>query len=466
MKKRVFFIITTVIAVSLIGFFAFTKGKKKEEAKLVTIYQIKTIDFENIVNAKGKIQAKDLRKLYVTTSQKVLKMNKKIGDKVTEGEVILTFDSDYRIKLTREVEILKLDIANARLSLENLNISANELNILENENNLTNSEFKREKILSEMEIYEEELNNSKTKLDLCKKELKQKEELLNSGGISQNEYRKYLDAKTVSAEEYRRKKMTFENLKKDLNSSEKEINLAKKNLNFAEEKAGENKKTKNNQIQQEINSIKKLELQLLTRTDELNKLKDQLISPVTGTILTMVAEENYKVDPEKAVVEIADISQQKVIVEIPTYELKGVAVGQKVRVNSDLLDKALNATVTKIIALAKEIQKNGVTDNVVEVEMILDENSELLRPGYEVKANIIKASKKNAFVIPAIALLRENEKNYVYVVTKENKVEKKEVKLGLENITELEISGVKAGEKIITNLNPDIKAGDLVQIEG
>lgn len=466
MKKRVIFVILAVIIISLVSFFAFTKGKTKDEAKLVTSYEVKAMDFENIVSSKGKIEAKDMRKLYVATMQKVLKMHKKVGDKVEEGEVILSFDGDYRTKLVREIEILKLDIANAKLALENMNISANELNVLENENNLSNIEFKREKISSEINLSQLELNNSKEKLDLAIKELKQREELLNSGGISQNEYRKYLDTKKTLEEDYNRKQMAYSNLKKDLDLSQKEINLAKKNLNYAKEKVGENKKVKNNQIQQEINSLKKLELQLLTRLDELNKLQDVLVSPVTGTILAMVAEENYKVDTEKPVAEVADISQQKVKVELPTYELKGVSVGQKVRVNSDLLDKPLNATVTKIIALAKEVQKNGVTDNVVEVEMILDEINSTLRPGYEVKVEIIKANKKNAFVIPTVAVLREDNKNYVFVINKENKLEKKEIKIGMENIVDVEVTGLKVGDKIVTNLSPDIQTGDLVKVEG
>ena len=466
MKKKVIFIILAVIIVSLVGFLAFTKREKKEEAKSVTSFEVKARDFENIVSSKGKIEAKDMRKLYVATLQKVMKMNKKIGDKVEKGEVILTFDGDYRTRLVREIEILKLDISSAKLSLENMNISANELNVMENENNVTNMEFKKEKISSEIALSQDELMNSKEKLDSATRELKQKEELLNSGGISQNEYKKFFDAKKSSEEEYNRKKIAYNNLKKDLSLSEKEIDLANKNLKYAKEKVGENKKTKSNQIQQEINAVKKLELQLLTKLDELNKLQDQLISPVTGTILTMVAEENYKVDPEKPVAEVADISQQKVRVELPTYELKGVAVGQKVRVNSDLLDKPLYATVTKIISLAKEVQKNGVTDNVVEVEMILDTINDTLRPGYEVKVDIIKANKKNVFVIPAIAILRENNKTYVYIINKENKLEKKEIKVGLENIVEVEVSGLKGGEKIVTNLSPDIKVGDTVKIEG
>lgn len=466
MKQKVVFIILIIIIVSLCGFFGFTKGKQKEEVKSVSSYTIKAMDFENIVSTKGKIEAKDLRKLYVATLQKVMKLNKKIGDKVEKGEIILTFDGDYRTKLVREIEMLKLEISNAKLSLENMNISTNELNTLENENNVASMEFKKEKISSGIALSQEELDNSKEKLESSIKDLKQKEELLNSGGISQNEYKKYVDAKKTSEEEYNRKRIAYNNLKKDLSLSEREIDLANKNLSYTKEKMGENKKTKSNQVQQEINVVKKLELELLTKLDELNKLQDQLMSPVTGTILDMVAEENYKVDPEKPVAEVADISQQKLKVELPTDELKGVAVGQKVIVNSDLLDKPLKATVTKIIALAKEIQKNGVTDNVVEVEMILDEVSNMLRPGYEVKVDIIKAKKKNAFVIPAIAVLRENNKAYVYVINKENKLEKKEIKVGMENIVEVEVSGLKGGEKIVTNLSPEIKAGDIVKIEG
>lgn len=465
MNKKLIFIIISIILISLIGFLAFTKGNKKEEIKEVTVFTVNTKTFENIVSGKGKIEAKDMRKLYVATLQKVLKLNKKIGDKVEAGEVILTFDSDYRIKLAREVEVLRLDISNAKLELENMNISSNELNVLENENNVTTLEFKKEKMYSDLSLSQNELDNSKNKLDSSVKELKQKEELLSSGGISQNEYKKYLDAKVITEEEFKRKKVNFENVKKDISLADKEINLAKKNLDYSKQKVGENKKTKNNQIQQEINSIKKLQLQLMTKVEELNKLQDQLTSPVTGTILTMIAEENYKVDPEKPVVEVADISQQKIRVELPTYELKGVAVGQKVRVTSDLIDTPLNATVTKIISLAKEVTKNGVTDNVVEVEMILDNISDLLRPGYEVKVDIIKAVKPNSMAIPAIAVLREDKKAFVYLINNENKVVKKEIRIGLENIAEIEIKGLKNGDKIITNIGPDIKVGDRVKVE-
>lgn len=465
MNKKLIFIIASVIVISLIGFLAFTRANKKEDIKEVTIFTVSTGTFENIVSSKGKIEAKDMRKLYVATLQKVLKLNKKIGDKVEAGEVILTFDSDYRIKLAREVDVLKLDIANAKLELENMNISSNELSILENENNVTTLEFKKEKMTSDLYLSQNELDNSKNKLDSSIKELKQKEELLSSGGISQNEYKKYLDSKISSEEEYKRKKANYDNIKKDINLADKEIRFAKKNLDYSKQKVGENKKTKNNQIQQEINSIKKLELQLMTKMEELNKLQDQLVSPVTGTILTMVAEENYKVDPEKPVVEVADISQQKVRVELPTYELKGVAVGQKVRVTSDLIDNPLKATVTKIISLAKEVTKNGVTDNVVEVEMILDNVSDTLRPGYEVKVDIIKATKTNSLIIPAIAVIRENKKAYVYLVSSDNKVVKKEITIGLENIAELEVKGLKNGDRIITNISPDIKVGDSVKVE-
>lgn len=88
-----------------------------------------------------------------------------------------------------------------------------------------------------------------------------------------------------------------------------------------------------------------------------------------------------------------------------------------------------------------------------------------VRPGGFVTVDIIKETRPNVVVLPREAVIRELQRAHVFVITDEEKAEKRTVKLGLEEDEQIEIlEGVSAGEQVIVAGQGSLKDGSKVKI--
>jgi HlyD family secretion protein len=188
--------------------------------------------------------------------------------------------------------------------------------------------------------------------------------------------------------------------------------------------------------------------------------KTKIYAPISGKIMKINVEEgetavmgtmNYQ---GTVLMTIADMSMMIAVVTIDETDVPTVSLGQEVEVIADALpDSIYSGNVTKVglMPITSQLTTEKVTDFEVEIE--LDEFSPLLRPGMNVKTEIITNEKSDVLIVPIQASGRRKieEKTTETVFKVEgNSAVLKEIVTGASSDTDIEIiSGVEQGDTII-----------------
>ncbi len=188
--------------------------------------------------------------------------------------------------------------------------------------------------------------------------------------------------------------------------------------------------------------------------------KTKIYAPISGKIMKVNVEEgetavmgalNYG---GTVMMTIADLSQMIAVVEIDETDVPDVRVGEHAEVIADALpDSVFAGKVTRVglMPITSQLSTDEATDFEVEIE--LQNFSPLLRPGMNVKADIITSEKTDVLTIPIQASgKREVEDELVETVYIVDNGKAKLVKItpGVSSDTETEIvSGIEDGDTVI-----------------
>ena len=211
-------------------------------------------------------------------------------------------------------------------------------------------------------------------------------------------------------------------------------------------------------------SLKTAKLELATLKEDLALIKNEITSPVDGVITEMTADENYKVNTESTLFKVSDSKNMKVEVSLSDTQVKNIEVGQRVEITSDALPKGekVEGYVSQIAGVAKKSENLDESDTTVTIKMNDTKN---LRPGTTISATIFYEEKRNVVKVPYSAVMNENGKYFVFTVGKDKKITKKEVKVGVSDESNYEItSGLNMGESIISVVDETLKDGQKIKI--
>ena len=216
------------------------------------------------------------------------------------------------------------------------------------------------------------------------------------------------------------------------------------------------------EIEQARNALRLAELDLKSAKNSSSGLSSSVVSPVSGVITESNADDNLKVDQSKQLFKIVDVENLKVTSEIPNSKVKNIKVGSKVIIKSDSLPDG-----TKIEATVSDISKISTlstkfNDSVTKTNIKLEKNSGL-KPGEKVKLSIIYDELNDVITVPLLYVEIDavTNKSYVYVLGKNNIVEKREVVVGKTDNINYEIkSGLEVGDKLLNNISKQFKEGD------
>jgi HlyD family secretion protein len=188
--------------------------------------------------------------------------------------------------------------------------------------------------------------------------------------------------------------------------------------------------------------------------------KTKIYAPIAGKIMKINVEEgetavmgtmNYQ---GTVLMTIADMSMMIAVVTIDETDVPTVSVGQQVEVIADAMpDSVYSGKVTKVglMPITSQLTTEKVTDFEVEIE--LDEFSPLLRPGMNVKTEIITNEKSDVLIVPIQASgkrkIKEKTAETVFKV-EGNKAVLQEIVTGVSSDTDIEIiSGLEQGDTVI-----------------
>lgn len=210
--------------------------------------------------------------------------------------------------------------------------------------------------------------------------------------------------------------------------------------------------------------IRTLRLEIANLEEDYQKYDDRITSPVDGVITEMIADDNYRVNTDSPLFKITNIRDLSIKVELTDYDAKNVKIGQKALITADSLPEG--ETITgRVVDIASTATKDAsYNESRVEIEIRLD-NPGLLKPGNVVDTKILYLDEQNVIKLPYTSVLNENNKYYVYVVDKDDKVKRKEVVVGETDNNFYHIkSGIDIGERVIKEADLNLKDGEKIKI--
>ena len=210
--------------------------------------------------------------------------------------------------------------------------------------------------------------------------------------------------------------------------------------------------------------IRTLRLEIANLEEDYQKYDDRIISPVDGVITEMIADDNYRVNTDSPLFKITNIRDLSIKVDLTDYDAKNVKVGQKALITADALTEG-EVIAGRVVDIASTATKDtSYNESRVEIEIRLD-NPGFLKPGNVVDAKILYLDEQNVIKLPYTSVLNENNKYFVFVVDKDDKVTRKEVTVGETDNNFYHIkSGINIGERVIKEADLNLKDGEKIKI--
>ncbi|MET3979852.1 membrane fusion protein (multidrug efflux system) [Mucilaginibacter sp. UYP25] len=183
----------------------------------------------------------------------------------------------------------------------------------------------------------------------------------------------------------------------------------------------------------------------------------RIVSPISGTIDQMDLKLGQVAQPGTNGIRIVNADMLKVKADVPESYAGSVGTGNEVLI---LVPDAKDSLKTKVTFAAKAIDPTS-RSFAVEIKLPVRKT---LRPNMTAIIKIADYSKQNAVIIPVKAIQKAEDGDYVFV--NENGIAKrKTIKVGITYGGQSEIlSGLKAGEQLVTEGAADIEDGDKVKV--
>jgi cobalt-zinc-cadmium efflux system membrane fusion protein len=199
-------------------------------------------------------------------------------------------------------------------------------------------------------------------------------------------------------------------------------------------------------------------LQELTSTGVINSVSP-VVATMAGTVVERPVALGQVVQPSEVMFTVADLSRVWVEAEVPEQQAAAVRPGQTIQVEIPALGRQLTA---KLIFIADTV--NPVTRTIM-VRSELDNSDRLLKPAM-LATVLIQGPPTARLVVPDTAIVRENNKDYLFVEVGPQQFKLTEVALGpaIGNLRPV-LGGVAEGTKVVTegafHLNNERKRREL-----
>ena len=183
-----------------------------------------------------------------------------------------------------------------------------------------------------------------------------------------------------------------------------------------------------------------------------------VVASIGGTVVERKVTRGQVVQPADELFTVADLSRVWVVGEVPENAAAGVRAGQAVEIDTGAGDRI----VGKLIWVSDIVDPQTRT---VTVRTEVDNAERTLKPSM-LATLLIQSRPEERVVVPTSAVVREDNRDYVFVRTSETNYQLTPVKLGDEsNGVRPVISGVQAGQPIVVeggfHLNNERKRAEM-----
>ncbi len=186
----------------------------------------------------------------------------------------------------------------------------------------------------------------------------------------------------------------------------------------------------------------------------------EITSPISGLVTAINVSIGDLANPQMPMATIANIGRMKAKFNVGESDVPSFFVGQSVQVYSEMKPEEIQTG--KIFQLSNSA---NVQSRTFEMQAIFTNTKDRwFKPGMFCRVNVNMQTKKDALVIPLAAIVKSSNGDGIYLIN-EDKSYFKTITTGITdgNLIEV-ISGLKAGDKIVTLGMNNLKDGTVVVI--
>lgn len=185
------------------------------------------------------------------------------------------------------------------------------------------------------------------------------------------------------------------------------------------------------------------DIRLLAETRSVNSISS-VIATLEGTVIERNVAQGQVVQPADTLFTIADLSHVWVIAEVPEQQAGLVKTGDTTEAEVTALDQPIKG---KLIFVSDTLNADTRT---VTVRMDVENQDVRLKPGM-LASMLIHGTPRKRLALPVSAIVRENNRDHVFIHLGDNRFKLHPVTLGQESggITPV-LEGLTAGEPVVT----------------
>ncbi len=173
-----------------------------------------------------------------------------------------------------------------------------------------------------------------------------------------------------------------------------------------------------------------------------------LRAPLGGLVMRLDARRGDPVEPDKALLEITDLSEVYAVARVPEYQAGKLAAGARARIKVAALgDEEFEG---ELLRFGTAADTEGGT---IDAYFLLPNPGGVIRPGMRAEFSIVKSSRQGVLSVPKVALQGNPANRHVYVkhMTLENAFDRVNVQTGDSSNDRVEIvDGLFPGDEVVT----------------
>lgn len=408
--KRLFIALAAIVVIAVL-FLVF----RPKPGAVAGQYQTEAIARGNLtatVGATGTVHARQSANLVWETTGKVEKVNVKVGDQVTAGQVLANL---AKTSLPQNIILAEADLVSAQKAL----------------NDLKNSDTARAQAFITLRDASDSYDKAKNYRESLNGPINYKEARLVTEYVPGVGPIQVPKVKTYKSE-----------------PTQAEIDKADADLALAEAKYNDAKRAYD-RIKDGPNPDDLAAAQARVDAAQATLEMATIKAPFAGTVTEADPLVGDEVSAGTRAFRIDDLSSLQVDVDLSEVDINSVSVGQAVTLSFDaILGKTYNG---KVITVSQAgIVSNGIVNFTVTVE--LSDADEMVKPGMTAAVNIVVKEIKDAVLVPNRAVRLVNN-NYVVYILQDGAPKQVSIRLGSSSDTMSVVVGgdLKVGDMVILN---------------
>jgi membrane fusion protein (multidrug efflux system) len=187
-----------------------------------------------------------------------------------------------------------------------------------------------------------------------------------------------------------------------------------------------------------------------------------VLAPRDGIVVKRYVQSGAYVKTGNPIISLANVASLLAKATVGEAQIGQITVGSQVKVTLDALaGQEFAGTVTRISPAA------AVPARTFIAEVTISNAAGILKPGMFAKVNASGTAHQDVVAVPEQSLVMREDQKTVFVITADNKVQQRILKLGYVGGGWAEVlEGVQEGERIVVSGQNKIKDGAAVQTSG